>query len=391
MSLQDRLTEAAPPDAEGAEQRAWALVRTAVPPPRPRRRPARWMALAAAAVLLAAVGAAAAGRPGEAVADWVRRTIAPPPARPAPVPAARAGLPGGGAVLATGRAGTVLLGRGGKARGLGRYTAAAFSPRGRFVVAFRGRTLTALDLHGRVRWRLQAPGTIRSAAWSPDGFRIAYFADGAGVRVVAGDGTGDHPYGLRATSPLVAWRPGWPHTLATVDRRGRIDVRDVDTGELILLTGAPIGRGVRALAWSADGRRLAVARAQRLVLLDFGGGLPARPRLPAGWRAADVAWSPRRAALAVVLRSPSGRLSQIAVLTGAALRRGRADAFAAAERLRWPILLAGVEWSPDGRWLLADWPGPRQWLLVRAEGAPRVSVLRAPRALGPAPGVEGWR
>jgi hypothetical protein len=285
----------------------------------------------------------------------------------------------------------VLVRADGRARRLGAFTAATWSPQGRFVAGIRGRTLSAVDPRGRVRWRLRAPGAIGAAAWSPDGFRIAYSARGAGVRVVAGDGTGDHPYGPRATSAAVAWRPGEPHTLASVDRRGRVDVRDADTARLRSRTATGVGRGARAMAWSPDGRRLAVARAEQLVLLDLQRNRIARIDLE-GWRAAGLAWAPGRRVLALALRSRDGRRSRIALLAGAAVRRsGNHTLGASGDRLAWPVGLAGVTWSPDGRRLLADWPGPRQWLLLRADGPPRIELRAAPRGLGAAPGAVGWR
>jgi len=377
-ALEDRLRDAVPPDGPGAEDRAWAVVRAAAPGPGAARRSSRrpWPAVVAALLLVAAT-LAAAGRPGEAVGEWVHRQVAPAP--PPAAPATPAALPGGGTVLAVSEAGSALVPARGPARPLRRFRGAALSPRGRFVAGFHGGTLRAVDRRDRTRWLLRATGTIRAAAWSPDGVRVAYFADGAGIRVVAGDGTGDHPYGPRALAPVVAWRPGDPHTLTTVDRYGRVDVRNADTGALTARTATGLGRGARALVWSADGRRLAIPRGGSLIVWDLRRNRVQRSALPVGWYAVDAAWAPGRDALAVLLRAHHRAGSRILVLpAGNARRSGNRD-LNGVERLGWPVALDGVHWSPDGRWLLSSWRAAGEWLFVSAGGRPRVVPRAAPR------------
>jgi hypothetical protein len=35
-------------------------------------------------------------------------------------------------------------------------------------------------------------------------------------------------------------------------------------------------------------------------------------------------------------------------------------------------VFTGVEWSPDGRWLVLAWPGADEWLFIRARGPRKV-------------------
>jgi hypothetical protein len=50
-----------------------------------------------------------------------------------------------------------------------------------------------------------------------------------------------------------------------------------------------------------------------------------------------------------------------------------------------PGRLRNLEWSPDGRSLLAAWPGADHWLVVRGDN---VSAVRHP--FGGAARVRGW-
>ena len=88
--------------------------------------------------------------------------------------------------------------------------------------------LSAVDPRGGVRWSLTRPQADHRARWAPgDGFRIAYLSGGA-LRVVDGDGTGDHRYAAARARVAPAWRPGARHVLAYADPAGRIAVAAVD-------------------------------------------------------------------------------------------------------------------------------------------------------------------
>jgi hypothetical protein len=327
---------------DDARARALAVVRAAYAErgAAPRRRWAPFVAVAAC-VLAAVVIAASAGAPRDAVARWVRQVLGTgePHARPALVH-----VPGGGRLLVHSAGGTWVVSTDGTRRRLGAYAGASWSPRGLYVVAWRGGELTALEPSGRVHWSLARPGTIRVARWAPgDGYRIAYVVGGA-LRIVNGDGTGDRRVAsARPVAP--AWRPGAGHVLAYVDGARRIRVVAVDSGRE-LWRSRPRSR-VFALAWSPSGRRLVAASPRRLVVFGSRGGRIALRRVAGGRLADAVAWSPR-GQLTVVRRDARG--SQV-VVGGRVVLSG-------------PGRFGAVAWSPSGRRLLVPWPDADQWLFL---------------------------
>src|SRR2546423_511849 len=122
-------------------------------------------ALAGAACALAA--AAAFSPPGEAVAEWVGRTVRDVVAPPKPRPAGLATLPGGGRILLLASGAPHIAGDRGRRQLLGEVGEATWSGHGRFVAAARGRQLIAVDLTGRRRWSIAARAPVRGPRWSP--------------------------------------------------------------------------------------------------------------------------------------------------------------------------------------------------------------------------------
>ena len=361
-ALRDALRAAAGEHA-GARERAWRVVRAAYAEHEPARRRRPWVAAVAALALsaVAVAGVAVASAPDSGVGRWVRDVLSA-----GPRPQASPGLgrvPGGGRLLVQAGSSAWVVASDGAKRRLGRYAGASWSPQGRFVIAWQGRELTALEPDGQVRWSLSAPAPVAVARWGPvDGFRIAYVA-GAALHVVNGDGTGDHRQARIAPGVAPAWRPDDAHVLAFVDGRARVAVVAVDTAAR-LWRSAPL-RAPVALAWSSDGRRLLAATRERLVLFDRA-GRRLRSRAAPGLANAHVAAVPGAREFAVVRRRAEDGTGEV-VLVDDRLRERRV--FSGPGRFGAPA------WAPDAGALLVPWPDADQWLFLRHRGSGRPAAV----------------
>jgi hypothetical protein len=367
------------PDEVGAEDRAWGVLREAYREREPvvARRP-RWrLALAPAiAVIIAALALSPAGA---SVRRFVTKALGEQHAAPALF-----ALPSPGRVLVSGPGGTWIASADGSTRRLGSWTQASWSPHGLFVAVTAGDRLAAVDPHGTVRWALARPA-VRDPTWySPSGYRVAYLSAGT-LRVVDGDGTGDRLLATGAASVAPAWRPGQalgPFELAYVTARGRVVVRDGDTGKIVW--SAPHGPRPHELMWSADGRRLLALSARTARVYAANGRLITKLTLPAGAAAGDGALSPDGRNLALVL---GGRE---VVLAGAGSSRP------STRQVLGGIAVQQLSWSPDGQWLLVSSPAANQWVFVRVAGTPRVAAvsrIAQQFSSGTAEGfprLEGW-
>ena len=350
---------------EDARGRALQVVRAAYgehEPVRPRRRWAPAVTVAACA-LAAALVVASLNAPGDAVARWVRQVLGA--GHPDPKPAL-VRVPGGGRLLVSSADGAWAVAADGARRRLGDYTGVSWSPRGLFVVGWRDGELVAMEPSGRVHWSLARPGRITAARWAPgDGYRVAYLS-GHTLRIVNGDGTGDRRLAA-AAAVAPSWRAGREYVLAYADPRGRVRVVNVDTG--VELSRTPSLRRVRRLAWSSDGRRLAVVTPRRVLVLGRTGSSLREHAVPRGTAVDDVRWSPA-GRLAEVRRGP--RTSEIVV-------DGR-TVFTGSGRF------GTVAWSPSGRRLLVPWPAADQWLFLDVDSGRATAVANIARqfARGPA-------
>jgi hypothetical protein len=396
--LGDRLRAVPVPDEDGARDRAVRVLAAAFeerpPAPAPSfTRTSRRLAPALAVAGVLALVVLALTPPGQAVSDWLRDRLGRDHVRVAMRPALDR-LPSTGSLLVQSPEGPWVVRSDGSKRLLGPYREGTWSPQARFVAVTRPDELLAVEPGGRVHWSLARQG-VRRPRWSPSGFRVAYLAR-SGVRVVAGDGTGDRALG---TGVAAEWRPlsvsvvggqkvlPNANVLAVARRSGGVRLVDVDT-RLPLWHARVGGLGVvRGLSWSGDGARVLVATARAVSVLDQFGRLSRRIALPGGATLADARFAPSGRRIAMIRRR--GTASELVLLDGGRSRL----LFAGAGRLD------GLTWSPDGRWLLVSWPDADQFVFVRTDGGlARVTAAQGvanefdPRTKTPAaaPLPSGW-
>jgi hypothetical protein len=355
------------PNEHEAQERAWAVVRRAYAEREPVTWPRRHARPLVAAAVVAAVAAAALSPPGRSVVHSLRKAVGVKQAEPALF-----ALPTRGQLLVSSSTGLWLVRADGSKRHLGRYRDAAFSPHGLFFAATRANELVALDPKGAVRWTLARPAP-RVPAWSGTrtDTRIAYVSAGR-LRIVAGDGTGDHAV-ARASTVAPAWRPGPGRVLAYAEGRSAV-VYDVDRGTVLLRT-PPIAEAVRKLAWSRDGRRLLVFA----------------PHATRVYRDGKV----------VEQDDPSdATLDSDAALAGTRSRAAAIRVAGVSSNVFWisggPVIFSGtgvfrqLEPSPDGRWVLITWPTANQWVFVRTRRRKIVAVARITQQFGRNAKIQGW-
>ena len=341
------------PGEHDARERAWSVVTAAFGRRTPVHRPSRWPRVAAVAIALSALVAATLSSPGRAVLDEIREVVGVERAQPALF-----SPPAPGRLLVASDTGVWVVSEDGSRRLLGDYREATWSPFGRFVAVTRENELAALEPDGDVRWTLARPDA-RSPRWAgtETDTSIAY-TDRTGARVVAGDGTGDRLLLRNSRGPL-AWRPGPARQLAVASTR-EVRVLDVASGRRSGVPGRLVGSAkcrLLVIRRKTPSRLLpevapCVRRARRTSPLEIGPGV-------APLQAAAIA--PNGRAVAYVMQA-SGQ-SQLWIVP-----RIRPDANAARRLFTGAGQFGGLAWSPDGRWLLVDWPTADQWVFVRADG-----------------------
>ena len=359
------------PGEHEARERAWSVASTAFSEREAVERRRRMLRPALAIAVLVAALTAVLSPPGMAVLDEIREVVGVERAQPALF-----SLPAHGRLLVSSDVGVWVVERNGSKRLLGDYGEASWSPFGRFVVATRENELAALEPDGDVRWTLGRPG-VQSPRWAgtETDTRIAY-VDRAGIRVVAGDGTGDRLLVPRARAPI-AWRPGTDFQLAYADQLGRIVLVDASSGDVLWRT-RPDAK-VAELEWTSNGRRLV---ARRINATDDLAVYTARGAPYTGFRTKGV--------VTTAAARPGLHARAVAVLTNGQSRLLMPDVRGSA--LSGPGALQDLTWSPNGRWLLVGWPSADQWVFVRADGkriraVSNVSDQFRSRAF---PRVDGW-
>lgn len=393
--LKALLREAPIPGAGDVERRGLRIVTAAFAERRPSRRPAlpRLAVALATGTLLAALLLTPAGAE---VRDWIGDvlTVGVRDAEPALTE-----VPGGGRLLVTSPGGSWVVQPDGSRRLLGSYEEATWSPRGLFVGATSGHTLSAVEPDGTVHWSLSARASVADPRWSLSGFRIAYRA-GRALRVVVADGTDDRLVDPRVASVPAAWFPSDLHLIAYVSGSGSLRVVDSDTGQA--MGSAVAATGTTGLSWAPNGSALLETTPRALwlrsvVVRKFANGLELGPAhripLPRDVEIRAAAFSPRTGTIAALLQlsrqtgPPRSELVLIDPTDGSAR-----PLFTA------PGRLSDLAWSPDGRRLLIPWPDADQWLFIPASGKRRVRAISgvsaefAPGAHENAffPRIEGW-
>jgi len=347
------------------EDRAWEVVRRAfeerTPAPARGAKGAsnRLLLALAAAGAAAAVAVAVITPPGHAVLERVRRAVGIEQAAPELVE-----LPARGRLLVVSAgSGVWVVDADGLRRRLGAYDDAMWSPHGLYVVATTPTQLLTLQVGRGIRWSLPRRGASRPR-WEGTitDTRIAYLTPGGALRVVAGDGTGDHLLARRTGAAPPAWDPGRLHTIAYASG-GAVVLREADTGTIVWR--APVAFTPTSLAWSSDGRLLAVVSAHRVLVLGGDGTVRRTITTPAGtFRSA--AFRPRTHELALSVRDRSSSDISLA----------RADRPGSSRVLfAGPGTFGDIVWAPDGSWLLVDWPTANQWVFLRGGRVRAVSNI----------------
>ena len=259
-----------------------------------------------------------------------------------------------------------------------RVREASWSPFGRFIVATTQNELAALEPGGDVRWTL-ARADVHFPRWAgtQTDTRIAYLS-GTTLRVVGGDGRGDHALASRVHPVAPAWRPRGGYVLTYVDdHTNQVVTLDVDRQRV--LWRAPSHGAVETLEWSSDGRRLHVRRAGRLDVLTRRGKPWTGLHPPRGGSITASTIAPRSHAFAGAVARGAG--SEILLVS-----EGGGRVFAGEGRF------TDLTWSPDGHWLLVGLPNADQWVFVRPDEGRILAVSDVARQFRSRsfPRVEGW-
>ena len=378
--LRSRLREQPLPGEGEAAARSWPVVEAALAERGPGRAAATAVLRLALVAALLCVGLVAALTPaGAEVGDWIGDRFAD---RDDSV-GARVRRPARRQVGARdlNASGAYAIHADGSWRRLGGFTDAGWSPRGWHVVGADGHRLVAVTPRASQKWSAGASAPRSSPGVEHGATALSWHTWRAdSLRAVAGDGEPGTERLLRrrAASVTPAWRPrAAGHVLVYATARGGLEALDADSGLTLWRRSGPRSR---ELAWSRNGRRLAVLSAHSVTVLD------ARGRM---LRTVAVPGPARQLAL-----HPSGRRAAV-VVGGAGGTRVLDVPLSGTDRPRQLFQgdVAGLAWSRDGRRLLLAWRDADQWLVLGRDGRVRRALHGVSAELGSAggfPRVAGW-
>jgi WD40 repeat protein len=237
-----------------------------------------------------------------------------------------------------------------------------FAPDGRLLATsgYNGAILLWEVATGRLVRRLEgARGTVWTLDYAPDGERLAAAGEDGRVRIWS-------PADGRLLGTLAGHRRNiWEVRFSPDGRRlasGSFDstVRLWDSGSgKSLATLTDHEEAVVGLAWSPDGRLLATCGDDSTIVIRRASDGKAMRRLHLGNHAYKLDFSPDGRWLVNAGRARSGLGTAWHGLTGAggdgeAIRLWRVADGALVQALKMPDDVASVDFSPDGRWLVAS-------------------------------------
>ena len=215
-----------------------------------------------------------------------------------------------------------------------------------------------------MHWSLARSEPISRPRWGGTAAdtRIAYLA-GSNLRVVGGDGKSDRLLAANVALAAPAWIPAQgAFILAYSDRRGVVHFVYTDFPARFHVSSSP-GEVPTELRWTASGTYLLALAPRSLRVLSLHRAAPVRTiSLPPGPHALAVA--PRGDRFVLTRRFGPDRSEVVVYDLRNPLAAPRRPFAATGD-------FTGLEWSPDGRWLLVAWPTADQWLFVRPSGRPR--------------------